>query len=86
MFRLVLSLGHLNSRKANRFMSHRTLLLRVVLLTLTLVLCVSRLVWHAPYIPGDAVYSLCAGEFSNVSGSSVALKVGGIVSFASRAN
>ena len=35
--------------------------------------------------PGDAVYFVCAGEFSNVSGSSVALKVGGIVSFASRA-
>ena len=85
MFRLVLSLGHLNSRKANRFMSHRTLLLRVVLLTLTLVLCVSRLVWHAPYIL-VMLFISCAGEFSNVSGSSVALKVGGIVSFASRAN
>ena len=34
--------------------------------------------------PGDAVYFVCAGEFSNVSGSSVALKVGGIISFASR--
>ena len=36
--------------------------------------------------PGDAVYFVCAGEFSNVTGSSVALKVGGIISFASKAN